>query len=348
MRVIFVGVFAPPRRGTYQVCSELANRLESSGLTVVRTSRAANGLLRGVDMLRTVWSRRLQYDAVHVDVFSGRAFTWAEGVTRLAHRLGKPTVLTLHGGALPEFSERHPGRVTSLLRQAVAVTTPSDYLRDVFKSTREDMALIPNGIDFSAYSRRPECSSQPRIIWLRAFHRMYAPDVAVHSLALLRESGISATLRMIGRDKDGSLANTRSLAERLGVAPYVTFVPGVRKEEVPRELSMGSVFLNTTTVDNTPVSIIEAMATGLPIVSTEVGGIPYLLTHGEEALLVRQGDVAGIVSALTRLLGNPLLAERYANRARRKAQSFDWSVVLPRWHALFEGILHRRPLEPPG
>src|SRR6185436_16069131 len=100
-------------------------------------------------------------------------------------------------------------------------------------------------------------------------------------------------LTMIGPDKgDGSLQQTQRVAGERGVVNHISFVGGVPKREVPERLSHADIFLNTTNVDNTPVSVLEAMACGLCVVNTNVGGLPYLLEHEEDALLVPPADVA--------------------------------------------------------
>ena len=78
------------------------------------------------DMLATVWTRRCDYDIAQIDVYSGAAFFWAEAVAFALRRLGKPYVLTLHGGALPDFAREWPRRTRRLLESAAAVTAPAE------------------------------------------------------------------------------------------------------------------------------------------------------------------------------------------------------------------------------
>ena len=123
-----VGNFLSATVGTRSVCEDLAIRLTFPGRRVLTTSNQQNRLLRMLDMVHTVWTRRSEYSVANVDVYSGLAFVWAEVVCLLLRIIGKPYVLTLHGGNLPEFAGRWPRRVGRLLRSAAAVTTPSRYL----------------------------------------------------------------------------------------------------------------------------------------------------------------------------------------------------------------------------
>jgi glycosyltransferase involved in cell wall biosynthesis len=146
---------------------------------------------------------------------------------------------------------------------------------------------------------------------------------------------------MMGSDKDGSLPVVKEMAEECGVAQRL-LVPGrIDKKDVPRYLSDSDIFLNTTNIDNTPVSIVEAMACGLCIVSTNVGGIPYLLEHNKTALLVEPNDAEAMAAAVTRLLTEPDLARELSRNARIQAGQFVWDIVLPQWLEIIDTARRR-------
>jgi glycosyltransferase involved in cell wall biosynthesis len=210
------------------------------------------------------------------------------------------------------------------------------------KHYRKDILLIPNALDLSQYSFRPRRQPHPHLIWLRAFHKIYNPEMAVRIVALARQAAPAIRLTMIGPDKgDGQLQRTKQLADRLGVLDRIEFIPGVAKSEVPRWLQSGDIFLNTSTVDNTPVSVLEAMACGLCVVSTDVGGLRYLLTHEHDALIAPSADENGMTSAVFRILNDAALSTRLSENARRKAAQLDWSAILPLWEELFRRTAQR-------
>jgi glycosyltransferase involved in cell wall biosynthesis len=201
------------------------------------------------------------------------------------------------------------------------------------------MALLPNAIEIGAYPFKLRARAQPRLVWVRGFHRIYNPELAAEVMALLVREFPGAHLTMVGPDKgDGSLEATQRLAAKLGIRGKVTFPGGVPKAEVPNWISRGDVFINTTSVDNTPVSVLEAMACGLCIVSTDVGGLPYLLESGQDALLVPPDDPQAMASAVRRLLTDHYLAARLSYNAHKKATQFDWSMILPYWEALLTAV----------
>ena len=123
--VLLVGNFLSASAGNRGVCEDLAERLAATGWNVITTSSRTGRLARLTDMLHTVWSRRREYRVAQVDLYSGPAFFWAAAVCGLLRCLGKPYVLTLHGGNLPAFSENWRRLTQAVLGSASAVTLTS-------------------------------------------------------------------------------------------------------------------------------------------------------------------------------------------------------------------------------
>ena len=337
--VLFVGSFFSNVPGTSSPSEGLASYLEGHGWNVFRTSGYLERIPRLRDMMMTAWRLRDRYCVAHVDVFSGAAFVWAESVCWVLRRARKPYVLTLHGGNLPAFAKRWPNRVRRLLQSASIVTTPSQYLQEQMKPYRAQFELLPNPLEVNEYRYRLRSSAGPRLVWLRAFHEIYNPVLGVRVVAALVKEYPEITLTMVGRDKgDGSFQQARAEALALGVEKHVEFPGGVSKNEVPQWLERYDIFLNTTNVDNTPVSVLEAMASGLCVVSTNVGGIPYLLEDGQDALLVPPDDVEAMAGAVRRILRDRGLAEQLSRNGRKKTEEFDWSRMLPRWDQLIHSL----------
>ena len=333
--ILLVGNFLSSVGFNRGVCEDLAIRLKLTGWSVLVTSSKPERLARLVDMLTTVWREKDNYSVVQIDVYSGRAFVWAEVVSWLLSRLGKPFILTLRGGNLPEFAKRWPSHVHHLLSAATVVTTPSRYLLEKMQTYRQDICLLPNPLDLKLYDFHLRHQPESRLIWLRAFHATYNPNLAVRVLADLLPDFHDACLSMIGPDKgDGAYQETVKLSKELGVESRVVFTGGIPKTKVPSWLNKGDIFINTTHVDNTPISVLEAMACGLIIISTNVGGIPYLLDDGIDALLVPPNDPQAMATAIRRILSEPELASYLSANARAKAEMYDWEKIFPIWESI--------------
>ena len=320
MNLLLVGNHFTDQIHNRNVWQDLALHLRSAGHMVITTSGQGNKGLRLLDMLVTIWSRRREYQVAQVDVFSGQAFSWAYLSVKLLKRIQKPVILTLHGGNLPEYALHHPDRVRHLLRAADAVTAPSQYLLTSMRSYRDNIVLIPNALDTNHYQYIVRKSPRPVLIWLRAFHRIYNPELAVRVVALLQESVPQIHLIMVGPDKgDGSFQLTRQLAVQLGLEQKVEFPGKIPKTDVPKWLNKGDIFINTTNFDTAPISVTEAMVCGMCVVSTNVGGIPYLLKDEENALLVPPDDPEAMAAAVKRILSEPELAAKLSGNARHKS-----------------------------
>ncbi len=201
---------------------------------------------------------------------------------------------------------------------------------------RGDVVLLPNPMNIKNYPFHLCLAPKPHLVWLRAFHNIYNPQMAPLAIANLQATFPDITLTMIGPDKgDGALQETQETIEKLGLHKNIVIVPGVPKSKVPEYLERADIFINTTNADNTPISVLEAMACGLCVISTNVGGIPYLLDDGRDALLTPPNDPKAMANAVRRILTEPDLAERLSRNARKKVEQFDWSVVLPQWETLF-------------
>ncbi len=302
----------------------LAGLLEREGWDVRTASDRINRWLRLADVATSPWRWRGKVDVLVLMVFSGPAFRLVEAASAAASRLGMPMILWLHGGNLADFASRHPERVRRVLARGRVSVAPSKFLAEPFGAR-----VIPNVVDLDQYPYRHRPQVAPRLLWMRTFHELYRPDLALQVLERLKGTG--ATLTMAGQDK-GLLAETRRKAQEMGLD--VRFPGFLDAEGKRREFAGHDVFLNTNRVDNAPVSVLEAAAFGLPVVTTAVGGIPCLLRDGEEALLVPEGDAEAMAGAVRRLLDEPGLAGRLSAAGREVAGRSSWPRVKPLWEEL--------------
>ena len=345
-RVLLVGNFLAG--GSWQVCQSLAERLSDAGWQVHTTSSVRPRVMRLADMMHSAWRLRNSVDMAMVEVYSGPAFRWAEVVSALLAGQRTPFVLALHGGNLPSFAAHHPRRVIRTLNRAAAVVAPSDYLKESMAAYRADIQLLPNAIELRHYPFRLRAPARPKLVWLRSFHDIYDPTMAVRVLAALKKRHSEATLRMVGPDKgDGSLQRAAEAARELGVLDDVEFVGAAPKERVPEELAKADIFINTSRIDNMPVSVIEALGCGLCVVSTNAGGVARLLTDGQDALLTPPGDAERMAAACSSVIADDELASRLSQAGRSTAERFAWSSVLPEWEELFASVVAGRG-EPSG
>jgi len=350
-RVLVVAGFAASKVGNDSVAEQLTDKLRSAGDQVLTTSNKTNRWLRASDMMISSARHRASVDVAIVDVYSGAAFRWAEWTTSILRSAGTPVIHVLRGGRLPAFAAEQSSRVSALLRASSAVVALSGYLLEEMSPYGTVDTVIPNPLESSAYPFRRRSHAVPEIAWLRSFNKQYNPTLAPRVLAKVAAAYQSRAavgsalprLTMIGSDQgDGSMQATEAVAGQLGVRDRLVLSGPVAKGEVPGRLAKADIFINTTDVDNAPITVLEAMACGLCVVSTDVGGVPYLATDGVDALLVPRDDPQAMADAVMRIVNDPSLADRLSSNGRVKAESFDWATVLPRWRSLIAEVATRR------
>lgn len=320
----------------------LADSLTREGYPVRVTSHIPARVPRLVDTLRSIYVWRKEVDLVIHQVFSGPAFIINDATSLLCRMLGLRQVYVLHGGSLPEFAMSRRGWVWRVMRRADAIVAPSRYLSGLVEGVpgiTGRIRVIPNILAIEEYPYRHRREVQPRLLWMRTFHAIYHPEMAVDVLASLRQTHPAATLTMAGQEK-GLHAQVQEKARRMGLIDAVRFPGFMGPEDKAREFGTHDIYLNTNHVDNMPVSVVEAAAFGLPVVATRVGGIPYLLSDGETGLLTPDGDAEAMAGAVRRLLHEPGLAARLSANGRALAENCAWKQVKAQWETLFQELAY--------
>lgn len=315
----------------------LADFFKTLGFSVIEVSSAQNRYIRLADIIQSLVRRRREFDIVVLQVFGGRSFVVEDIASWIASRLGTRVIMVLRGGAGPVFMSDFPRWTCRVLDRADCLVTPSRFLARAVLPLGYSAEVIPNVIDLSAYSCRARSVISPRLLWMRAFHEIYNPALAIRALLRVKAAYPAATLVMAGANL-GLEPEMRLHAEACGVASSVRFAGFLDPAAKRREFDSADVFLNTNRIDNMPVSVIEAAASGLPVVATRVGGISDLLTDGENALLVRDDDESAFAEAICRLLRDPALVERLSGAALRIAKASAKDEVMPRWEALIDRV----------
>lgn len=303
---------------------------------VIRYSNKKSLILRLLHMLWGMWVHRKTTQLVLIDLYSTRAFWFGWAGAHLANLLHLPFILVARGGDLPKRLKNQPKFAKQLWQQAALVVAPSAYLAENLAQLHLKCTVIPNHIPIVNYKFQKRLSANPKLLYARAIHRKYNPQLLIAVVALLKQSGIDATLIFVGNAKDNSVEDCLQLAAQKNVSENITFKGKMSKADWHALAADCGIFVNPTTVDNTPISVIEACALGLPVVSTAVGGVPYLLQDGITALLVPSNDPDRFAEAIKNLLENPDLVAQLSTNGRMLAESFDWSNVRPTWNKIIE------------
>ena len=304
--------------------------LEQDGYKLYYASSKKNIVLRMLDMLWSVFKLRNKVDFILIDTYSTSNFWYAFLVGCLSKVVGKRYITMLRGGDLPNRLKNSPYLCKILFRNAYKNAAPSGYLLHHFEENGFTNTIhIPNTLEIGNYIYKERKIVVPHLLWVRSFARIYNPNMAVEVFKAIKNKYPEATLCMVGPEKDGSLAEAKLLAESYNL--NVTFTGKLSKKEWITLSEDYNLFINTTHFDNTPVSVMEAMALGLPVITTNVGGIPFLLDDHVDAVLVEDGSVDEMVGAIEEVCQDEDLARMLSKNARVKVERFDWEIVKEAW-----------------
>ncbi len=334
--LLYVGNHLQNSQSNASYSAILGPLLEQSGYDVRYTSNKTNKVLRLLEMLWTTFSARKNTDLVLIDTYSTQNFYYAALVSQLCRLLSLPYVPILHGGNLPKRLKNSPKLSKLLFENAYTNVSPSLYLENIYSEFGyQNVVHIPNTIALKNYPLHKKTFDTPKMLWVRSFSEIYNPELAVSVLQELQQRGYDATLCMVGPDADGSLSKVKALARTLNVSVAFT---GKLTKAAWIELSKDyNIFINTTNFDNMPVSVIEAMALGLPVVSTNVGGMSYLIEHGVDGVLVAPNDSIAMADAVEELLKDVSRTEGMVVEAQKKVEGFDWEMVKKKWDEVLGG-----------
>jgi glycosyltransferase involved in cell wall biosynthesis len=315
----------------------LAPRLEIQ-YDVIQVSNKKNTLFRIVDMVYSIVRYQSTARLVLIDVYSTRAFYYFITIATLCRLISFKYVPLLHGGDLPLRLQNNPKFCKWVFGNAARIVSPSLYLQNAFLVHGFQSIYIPNFVDTLHYPYKQRNELTPRLLYVRSFHKIYNPLLTIEVFYKLTKLYPMAHLCMVGPDKDGTKKVAEERVKQLGLSSSVTFTGKLSKRDWVDLSASYDIFISTTSVDNMPVSLIEAMLLGIPILSSCVGGVPYLLQNDTYGYSVKNGQVNDYVNLLNYMISHPQEVLVRAHAARIHALQFDWEQVKHKWFNLIEEV----------
>jgi glycosyltransferase involved in cell wall biosynthesis len=275
-------------------------------------------------------------DVVHVFSASYSSFLLAPLPAALVARmLGRPVVLNYHSGEAPDHLAR--SRVARAVLAGVDLNVvPSRFLAGVFRRFGLEAAVVPNTIDLEQFLFRERDPLRPRILSTRNLGYPYNVACTLRAFQLIQRRHADASLTLVGGGADEPAL--RALAADLGLR-NVQFRGRLAPDAIAAAYADHDIYLQSPDIDNMPLSVLEAFASGLPAVSTGVGGVPVMLTHGRHGLLAPPNDHRALAAHVLHLLDDPAMARRLARAARGTCDYCTWSRVRNQWLRVYFSVL---------
>lgn len=283
-------------------------------------------------------------DVVHVFSAAYASFLLAPlPAILVAKALGKPVVVNYRSGEAPDHLRR--SRVARVALRSVDLNVvPSRFLRDVFATFDIPAQIVANTVDLNRFAYRERETIAPRLVSTRNFEALYNVACTLRAFARVQDAHPDATLTLVGTGSQE--AALKALTAELHLR-NVTFTGKVAPAEIARYYADADIYVQTPSIDNMPGSVVEAFASGLPVVATSVGGVPAILTDGVHGLLAADDDAEGIAARVLHLLDHPDEARRLAAAARQTCEAYRWPVVREAWVAAYRSLLPRHPRTTP-
>lgn len=276
-------------------------------------------------------------DVVHVFSAAYYSFVFAPMWAILIGRLyGRRVVLNYRSGEAEDHLQRWRWFAVPIMRLAHEIIVPTPYLVDVFGKFGLKARVIPNFLELDQLTYRERSPVRPVFLSNRLFEPHYRIPDLLRAFARIQEHLSEASLLLAGYGSDER--RILSLIRGLGLR-NVEYFGKLPPSESRRLYDRADVYLCATAIDCFPNSLLEAFASGVPVVTTDAGGIPYLVTHERTGLVVPIGDINGLADQALRLLEEPGLHGSIARSAYAEVSNkYVWSVVSGQWEALFRRV----------
>ena len=338
-RIALVGPLPPPSGGMANQTRQLAQLLRQAGAQVevvqvnapyqprwLGSIKGLRALFRLVPYLLHLWRAAGKAELLHIMANSGWSWhLFAAPAIWIGNLRGKAVVVNYRGGEADVFLEKSLTWVRLSLRHADVLLVPSGFLEQVFAKYGYTSRIVPNIIDLTRFTPATPAVQHPHIVVARNLEPIYDNATALRAFAIVWQQVPTARMTIAGSGPERQ--TLAQLAHSLGIADAVTFSGRLENEHMAALYHSAQIVVNPSLADNMPISVLEALASGVPVVSTDVGGVPYLVTHEKTALLVPAQNPDAMAQALLRLLEDAPLRQRLSEAGLALAQQFSWPNV---------------------
>ena len=330
--ILYIGSMLS-RHGTTPQPIEVLGPLLEIDNEVIYSSNKKNIIIRMFDMIFTLLINKSKISFVIIDTYSGWSFYYVLIISALSQLFGIKYIPFLHGGNLESRLKTNSKLSNFIFSYSYINVSPSTYHENNFKKYGYNCITVPNVINLSKYPFKERKVVKSNLLWVRSFQIIYNPLLALKIVKGLIDKGYTkTTLTMVGPAKDSSFDECKAYVKHFSLENHVSILGLKTKDEWIKLSKDQDIFINTTNVDNTPVSVIEAMALGMLVISTNVGGIPNII-NGKNGILVAPQNEEDFINQILLLIKNK--NTNYSKQAREYSLKYDKKNVLKKWNNIF-------------
>ncbi|WP_196138879.1 glycosyltransferase family 4 protein [Aliikangiella sp. G2MR2-5] len=346
-KVGLVSEYPPPNAGMTVLANEHLTRMLSADIDIVPivTNRKLPALLEKIRGLKGLLKllafildcrKILSCRIIHIFSSSGLNFYLFTLIPMFIARLaGKKIIMHYHGGGAGDFFADNRGVLTYAVKRSSAFIVPSGYLQATFRKFGHESNIIPNFANVERFSYRLREQVKPIVLSVRNLTPVYNIACAVKAFSHLQKFFPDAKMYILGDGPERGAIESQIKSLKLN---HVELVGNVPNEEVASYFEKSDILINTPVIDNMPGSILEAYASGVMVVSTSVGGIPYILSDGETGLLADSNDDVALAEHMKKLLEQPELANKISLQAKAYVDDLAWEKIKRQWLKVYQEL----------
>jgi glycosyltransferase involved in cell wall biosynthesis len=348
LRVLMLGPDLQVRGGVAAVESALIGSLPPEIVvtqlpTMVEGSKWRKLVVFLEAIVRTFAELRKQPDVVHIHFASRASSVRKMLLARLTLARGAKLIMHAHGGGYRDYratlTPASRAATVRTLSRAHCLIVLGESWRDFFASLgvpRERIVSLPNPVALPAVLPKRLGRSYVRFVYLGLFARSKGVFDLIDALTRLRPDVLGRTRLVLAGN--GELQQVRDLVERRGLARFVEVRDWLSPTERDRLLASADAFVLPSYAEGLPMSLLEAMAWGLPVISTAVGSIPEHVHDGAQGLLVTPGDVSELAGAIERIVLDDGLRRQMGERARSAVEPLSVDLYARKVAAIYRSV----------
>lgn len=294
-------------------------------------STKGNPLRRCIAFLRLL-CKACHYDVLHIHACSYWGMVPAVFGIIAGKLWRKRTIITYHGGEAREYFAKHADFVRKWLGRADEVVVLSGFLKEIFDQHQISSVVIPNIVVLRPQTERTT-SIAPKFISIRHLEPLYNIPSILQAYEQVLPLYPEATLDILGQGSQRAELEAYVQEHKL---TRVRFVGQVPNEKIYDYLAAADIMLSAAKADNMPVSLLEAMNAGLLVISSRVGGVPYMIEDGETGLLFESGNANELADKMKWALENPEVINNMIKAAQKEVQKYSWDNVKLQLFKIYE------------
>ena len=331
MKILLICTYKPGVGGISGQVELLQKYLRSEGHSadIFSTKRPIlQRLLLPIQLLREARG----YDVLHIHCCSGWGFLPAVIGITIGRWLKKRIVLTYHGGGGEKFFGKHPRLVHHFLTRTNTNIVLSGFLAKIFDKHHIPYTIIPNIIELDDSQFRLRETIRPYFICTRAHETLYNIPCILKAFQLVQKEIPEASLSLVGNGSEHE--NLIHFSQELNLR-NVTFIGRVGNNEIYRQLDQADIFLSSPTIDNMPVSVLEAMNAGLLVISSRVGGVPYMIKNNTTGLLFESDNHEELAQKMLWAAANQTVTKAIIQQAHRAVGNYRWEIIKEKLYTVY-------------